>query len=50
MAVASRGAALSALRKLINRDPVEATAILRRPYLPTGLELSDDPFEWARPH
>jgi hypothetical protein len=43
MAVASRGAALSAHRKLINRDPVEANAILRRPYLPTGLELSDDP-------
>ena len=43
MAVASRGAALSAFRELINRDPVEARTILRRPYLPSGLEPSDDP-------
>ena len=43
MAVASRGASLSAFRELINRDPVEASAILRRLYLPTGLEPSDDP-------
>ena len=43
MAVASRGPALSAFRELINRDPVEARTILRRPYLPSGLEPSDDP-------
>ena len=43
MAVASRGAALSAFRELINNDPVEARSILRRPYLPDGLEPSDDP-------
>jgi hypothetical protein len=43
MAVASRGAALSALRELINDDPVEARTILRRPYLPDGLQPSDDP-------
>lgn len=43
MAVASRGAALNAFRKLISYDPVEAETILRRPYLPTGLEPSDDP-------
>ena len=43
MAVASRGAALSAFRELINDDPVEARTILRRPYLPEGLEPSDDP-------
>ena len=43
MAVASRGAALSAFRKLINHDPVEAETILRRPYLPAGLEPSSDP-------
>jgi hypothetical protein len=43
MAVASRGAALSAFRELIDRDPVEARTILRRPYLPSGLEPSDDP-------
>ena len=42
MAVASRGAALSAFRELINNDPVEARSILRRPYLPDGLEPSDD--------
>jgi predicted acylesterase/phospholipase RssA len=43
MAVASRGAALSAFRELINGDPVEARTILRRPYLPNGLEQSGDP-------
>ena len=43
MAVASRGAALSAFRELIHDDPVEARAILRRPYLPEGLDLSRDP-------
>jgi predicted acylesterase/phospholipase RssA len=43
MAVANRGAALSAFRELINRDPVEAGTILRRPYLPGDLEPSDDP-------
>src|SRR5215216_4780320 len=43
MAVASRGAALSALRELINDDPVEASTILRLPYLPDGLQPSDDP-------
>ena len=43
MAVASRGAALSAFRELINGDPVEARTILRRPYLPNGLEPSGDP-------
>ena len=42
MAVASRGAALSAFRELINDDPVEARTILRRPYLPQGLEPSED--------
>jgi len=43
MAVASRGAALSAFQELIHDDPVEARAILRRPYLPEGLDLSHDP-------
>ncbi len=43
MAVASRGAALNALRELINNDPVEARSVLRRPYLPDGLVPSDDP-------
>jgi hypothetical protein len=43
MAVASRGAALSAFHELIHDDPVEARAILRRPYLPEGLDLSRDP-------
>ena len=43
MAVASRGAALSAFRELINRDPVEVGTILRRPYLPSDMEPSDDP-------
>jgi predicted acylesterase/phospholipase RssA len=43
MAVASRGAALSAFWELIHDDPVEARAILRRPYLPEGLDLSRDP-------
>ncbi|HEX6760676.1 MAG TPA: hypothetical protein VF086_20045 [Propionibacteriaceae bacterium] len=43
MAVASRGPALNAFRELINRDPVEARTILRQPYLPSGLEPSDDP-------
>src|SRR4029453_18085958 len=43
MAVASRGAALSAFRELIDNDPVEARSILRHPYLPDGLEPSDDP-------
>jgi len=43
MAVASRGAALSAFRELINHDPIEARTILRRPYLPQGLEPADDP-------
>ena len=43
MAVASRGAALNAFQELISHDPVEAGTILRRPYLPTGLESSDDP-------
>jgi hypothetical protein len=43
MAVASRGPALSAFRELINSDPIEARTILRRPYLPSGLEPSDDP-------
>jgi predicted acylesterase/phospholipase RssA len=43
MAVASRGAALSAFRELINRDPVEVGTILRRPYFPSDIEPSDDP-------
>ena len=43
MAVASRGAALSAFRELIHDDPVAARTILRRRYLPDGLEPSDDP-------
>ncbi|HJV14204.1 MAG TPA: hypothetical protein VJ625_09960 [Propionibacteriaceae bacterium] len=43
MAVASRAAALSAFRKLINDDPVEVSTILRHPYLPGGLEATDDP-------
>ena len=34
LAVASRGAALSAFRELINGDPVEARTILRRPISP----------------
>jgi predicted acylesterase/phospholipase RssA len=42
MAVASRGAALSAVQKLINRDRVEARTILREPYLPSDLEPPDD--------
>ena len=42
MAVASRGAALSAFRELIDHDPIEARNILRRPYLPDGLEPSED--------
>jgi hypothetical protein len=43
MAVASQGAALSAFRELIKQDQVEARMILRQPYLPHGLEPSDDP-------
>jgi predicted acylesterase/phospholipase RssA len=43
MAVASRGAALNAFAELIDRDPIEVRKILRRPYLPDGLEPSDDP-------
>ena len=43
MAVASRGAALSAFQELINHQPVEAGTILRREYLPEGLEPSGDP-------
>ena len=38
MAVASRGAALSALRSLINHDPVPASTLLQRPYLPEGID------------
>ena len=38
MAVASRGAALSALRSLINHDPVPASTLLQRPYLPDGID------------
>jgi len=44
MAVASRGEALKAFRKLINREQVEAKTILRDPYLPGDLTLSDEPF------
>jgi predicted acylesterase/phospholipase RssA len=43
VAVASRGDALSAVQQLINDDPVEARTILRDPYLPDGLEPSEDP-------
>ncbi len=42
MAVASHGAALSALRSLINHDPVPAGTVLHRPYLPDGIEPADD--------
>jgi hypothetical protein len=42
VAVASRGPALSAFRELIDRDPIEARNIRRRPYLPDGLEPSED--------
>ena len=42
MAVASHGAALSALRSLINGDPVPAGTVLHRPYLPNGVEPADD--------
>ena len=42
MAVASHGAALSALRSLINRDPVPASQVLHRPYLPEGIEPAED--------
>jgi hypothetical protein len=44
MAVASRGAALKAFRELINHEQVPAKTILRDPYLPDDLTLSDDPF------
>jgi hypothetical protein len=44
MAVASRGAALKAFRELINHEQVQAKTILRDPYLPDDLTLSDDPF------
>jgi Patatin-like phospholipase len=44
VAVASRAAALSAFRKLINDDPVELSTILRHPYLPDGFKASDEPF------
>lgn len=43
MAVASRGAALNAFAELIDDDPIEVRKILRRPYLPDGLEPSEDP-------
>jgi hypothetical protein len=46
VAVASRGAALSAFRELIHDDPVAARTILRRRYLPDGLEPSDDRSGW----
>ena len=39
MAVASRRAALSAFRELINSDPVEARSILRRPIERDGYDL-----------
>lgn len=42
MAVASRGAALSAVRALITHDPVPVETLLRRPYLPSDLQVSDD--------
>ena len=49
MAVASHGAALSALRSLINSDPVPVSTVLRRPYLPDGIapagdEVADSPY------
>jgi predicted acylesterase/phospholipase RssA len=44
MAVASRGAALSRFRELINNDPIKAEQVLLRDYLPPGLEPSVDPF------
>lgn len=44
MAVASRGEALKAFRKLINHEQVEAKTILCDPYLPDDLTLSDEPF------
>lgn len=43
MAVASRGSAISALRALITHDPVPASTLLRRPYLPDGMVPSSDP-------
>lgn len=42
MAVASHGAALSALRSLINSDPVPVSTVLRRPYLPDGIAPAAD--------
>ncbi len=42
MAVASRGAALSALRSLINHQPVPAGTLLHRPYLPDGIQPAAD--------
>ncbi len=43
MAVASRGAALSALKMLLNHDKVPAETVMQRPYLPDGYEPSPDP-------
>jgi hypothetical protein len=43
VAVASRGAALNAFAELIDDDQIEVGKILRRPYLPEGLEPSEDP-------
>ena len=42
MAVAGRGAALSALRTLIGRERVPAATLLHRPYLPEGIEPAED--------
>jgi predicted acylesterase/phospholipase RssA len=43
MAVASQGAAVSALRALINSEPVPARTLLQRPYLPQGMDPAADP-------
>ena len=42
MAVASQGAALSALRSVLNHHTTTAEKLLRRPYLPEGIEGADD--------